>query len=53
MELHVRQLVRQTQLFGEDLKLGVDGEYLGIAQSGERAMNGRRAPARSVAYAPF
>ncbi|MEL6738483.1 MAG: DUF2490 domain-containing protein, partial [Pseudomonadota bacterium] len=37
MEVRVRQLVRYTQPFGDDLKLSVDGEYLGIAQSRERA----------------
>lgn len=36
MEVRVRQLVRYTQPFGRDLKLAVDGEYLGIAQPRER-----------------
>lgn len=36
MEVRVRQLVRYSQPFGEDFKLSVDGEYLGIAQSRER-----------------
>ncbi|NQX94751.1 MAG: DUF2490 domain-containing protein, partial [Erythrobacter sp.] len=33
MEVRVRQLVRYTQPFGENVKLSVDGEYLGIARS--------------------
>ena len=36
MELRVRQLVRYTQPFGDDVKLAVDGEYLGLAQTRER-----------------
>ncbi|MEL6707329.1 MAG: DUF2490 domain-containing protein [Pseudomonadota bacterium] len=33
MEVRVRQLVRYTLPFGDDVKLAVDGEYLGIARS--------------------
>lgn len=39
MELRVRQLVRYTQPFGSDIKLAVDGEYLGLAQTRERGGN--------------
>ncbi|MEO0589552.1 MAG: DUF2490 domain-containing protein [Pseudomonadota bacterium] len=36
MELRVRQLVRYTQPLGDEVKLAVDGEYLGLAQTRER-----------------
>jgi len=39
MEVRVRQLVRYTQPFGDGVKLAVDGEYLGIAQSRQRGGN--------------
>ncbi|MEM7689667.1 MAG: DUF2490 domain-containing protein [Pseudomonadota bacterium] len=39
MEVRVRQLVRYTQPFGGGVKLAVDGEYLGIAQSRTRGGN--------------
>ncbi|MEE4315567.1 MAG: DUF2490 domain-containing protein [Erythrobacter sp.] len=39
MEVRVRQLVRYTHPFGGGVKLALDGEYLGIAQSRTRAGN--------------
>jgi len=39
MEVRVRQLVRYTQPFSDSVKLAVDGEYLGIAQSRQRDGN--------------